>query len=282
MFDVNRPDRTVRRRRGKSDPLDAQNATRAVLSGRARAQAKTGDGPVQIARMFKLAKGSAVKARTQAINQLKAVLVTADPALEELAGLNNPALIRTCARLADTDEDGGGGDAVLQATRITLCLLARRIEQLTGQIQDLERRLALLVEHHSPHLLAPVGLGPDTAVTLLITMGAIRSAWAARRPSPRCAGVSPVERSLGSRQYRRLNRGGRPCRQGETGGVVFALVDVEAEEHGGVTAVDHFTPPTRVGSPRPRRGTSSRQPRDEERCQRTGALGPGFCVRGGA
>ncbi|MGY5079225.1 hypothetical protein ACWIGX_19390 [Streptomyces nigrescens] len=43
-----------------------------------RARAKSGDGPVQIARMFKLAKDSAVKARTQAINQLKAVLVTAD------------------------------------------------------------------------------------------------------------------------------------------------------------------------------------------------------------
>ena len=80
-----------RGRRGKSDAADAQNAARAVLSGRARARAKAGDGPVQIARMFKLAKDCAVKARTQAINQLKAVLVTADPVpWEELAGLNTP------------------------------------------------------------------------------------------------------------------------------------------------------------------------------------------------
>ncbi|MET8954798.1 hypothetical protein [Streptomyces sp. NPDC004533] len=87
VFDVNRPDRTDRPRRGKSDPLDAQNAGRAVLSGRTRARAKSGDGPVDIARMYKLAKGSAVKARTQAINQLKTVLVSADPNLrEELAG----------------------------------------------------------------------------------------------------------------------------------------------------------------------------------------------------
>ncbi|MFF4234141.1 transposase [Streptomyces sp. NPDC001820] len=78
VFEVNRPDRTVRRRRGKSDMADAQAAAQAVLSGRAQARAKSGDGPVQIARMFKLAKDSAVKARTQAINQLKAVLVTAD------------------------------------------------------------------------------------------------------------------------------------------------------------------------------------------------------------
>ncbi|GFE13190.1 hypothetical protein Sgleb_12370 [Streptomyces glebosus] len=67
VYEVNRPDRTARRLRGKSDPLDAQAAARAVLSGRAKARAKTGDGPVQSARMFKLAKDSAVKARTQAI-----------------------------------------------------------------------------------------------------------------------------------------------------------------------------------------------------------------------
>lgn len=60
---------------------------------------------------------------------------------------------------------------MLQATRITLCLLAHRIEQLIEQIQGLERRLARLAERHAPQLLAVVGIGPDTAVTLLITMG---------------------------------------------------------------------------------------------------------------
>ncbi|WP_455568638.1 IS110 family transposase, partial [Streptomyces inhibens] len=151
VFDVNRPDRTDRRRRGKSDPLDAQNAARAVLSGRTRAQAKSGDGPVQIARMHKRTKGSAVKARTQAIDQLKAVLVAADPDLrEELARLNNPELFRTCARLADDSRnEEGDEEAVLQATRITLCLLAHRIGQLAEQIQELERRLALLAERHA-------------------------------------------------------------------------------------------------------------------------------------
>ncbi|MEU9489283.1 transposase [Streptomyces decoyicus] len=147
VFEVNRPDRSVRRRRGKSDPVDAQEAARAVLSGRACSQAKARDGPVQCARLFKLAKDSAVKARTQAINQLKAILVTADPDLrEQLAGLKNPALVRTCAQFeAREDDDGVRGDAVGQATRIALCLLAQRIDQLTGQIRDLDRRLTGLV-----------------------------------------------------------------------------------------------------------------------------------------
>ncbi|GGN96755.1 hypothetical protein GCM10011579_098550 [Streptomyces albiflavescens] len=56
---------------------------------------------------------------------------------------------------------------MLQATRITLCLLAQRIGQLTKQIQDLEGRLARLAERHAPQLLPVVGIGPDTAVTLL-------------------------------------------------------------------------------------------------------------------
>jgi len=61
-----------------------------VLAGRATAIAKTGDGPVEMARTFKLAKDSAIKSRTQATNQLKAVLVAADPALREsLPGLSN-------------------------------------------------------------------------------------------------------------------------------------------------------------------------------------------------
>ncbi|MER7194771.1 hypothetical protein [Streptomyces flaveolus] len=79
VYEVKRPDRSACRLLGKSDPLDAQAAARAVLSGRARARAKSGDGPVHRARIYKLAQDSVVKARTQAINQRKAVLVIATP-----------------------------------------------------------------------------------------------------------------------------------------------------------------------------------------------------------
>ncbi|PKV92540.1 transposase [Amycolatopsis echigonensis] len=104
VIEVNQPDKATRRKRGKTDAGDAESAARAVLSGRATAIAKTGDGPVEMMRMFKLAKTSALKARTQAINQLKAVLVTTDPALREsLAGLSRWMLIRRCAELDTTD-----------------------------------------------------------------------------------------------------------------------------------------------------------------------------------
>jgi hypothetical protein len=116
---------------------------------------------VQIARIYKLTKASAVKARTQAINQLKAVLITADPALrEKLTGLGNAELFRTCARFADASScEEAGEESVLQATRITLGLLAHRIGQLSEQIRDVETRLARLVERHAPQLLDVVGIG---------------------------------------------------------------------------------------------------------------------------
>ncbi|MBT2510669.1 transposase, partial [Streptomyces sp. ISL-98] len=83
VTEVNQPDKATRRRRGKTDAIDAAAAAQAVLSGRATATAKASDGPVETIRMFKMAKTSATKSRSQAINQLKAVLVAADPALRE-------------------------------------------------------------------------------------------------------------------------------------------------------------------------------------------------------
>ncbi|MCK8437474.1 IS110 family transposase [Streptomyces sp. D2-8] len=229
VFDVNRMDRADRRRRGKSDPLDAQNAARSVLSGRARARAKSGDGPVQIGRMYKLTKASAVKARTQAINQFKAVLVTADPVLrEELAGLGNAALLRTCARFAGASRcEAASEESVVQATRITLGLLAQRIGRLSEEIRDVEARLTRLVEGHAPQLLDVVGIGPDTAVALLITVGDNPERLDSEASFAALCGVSPVERSSGRRNYRRLNRGGDRQANAALHRIVFTRLRVD-------------------------------------------------------
>ena len=73
VVEVNRPDRSTRYRKGKSDPTDAEMAARAVLAGVAGATPKSGEGEAGMIRMLKSAKDSAVKARTQAINQMKAL-----------------------------------------------------------------------------------------------------------------------------------------------------------------------------------------------------------------
>ncbi len=65
VLEVNRPDRSARRRRGKSDPVGAEAAARAVLAGQVTAIPKTGDHLVEMVRCLRVARTTAVKARTR-------------------------------------------------------------------------------------------------------------------------------------------------------------------------------------------------------------------------
>jgi transposase len=204
VIEINRPDRAARRRRGKTDTLDAENAARAVLSGQATAEAKAGDGHAEAIRMFKLAKDSANKARTQAINQLRAVLVRAEPPLREsLAGLGPVTLFRACAALPDT-----GTTTTDTATVIVLRGLARRILILTDEIKSLNRQLTAALKACAPKLLDRYGVGPDTAAALLITAGDNPQRLTSAAAFAALCGVNPIEASSGKTVRHRLNRGG--------------------------------------------------------------------------
>ena len=101
VVEVNRPNRQLRRRRGKDDHTDAEAAARAVLSGEATAVPKSGDGPVEWIRMLTLTRRSAIKARTQAANQIHSVLVSApEPLKAQLRGMNLKARVPVCARFS--------------------------------------------------------------------------------------------------------------------------------------------------------------------------------------
>ena len=205
VIEVNRPDRAVRRRRGKTDAVDAEAAARAVLAGEATALPKTADGPVEALRVLKIAKDCAVKTRVQAVNQLKGILVSSEPALREpLAALSTYRLIDACGSLNSADHDG------LTATVVhTLRLLARRIQHLATEIADLQQRITAQVEAVAPQLLELQGVGPDTAATLLITAGDNPQRLASEASFAALCGVSPIEASSGKTQRLRLNRGGQ-------------------------------------------------------------------------
>ncbi|MEU4645595.1 transposase [Micromonospora sp. NPDC023814] len=161
VIEVNRPDRSMRRRRGKSDTVDAEAAARAVLSGQATVIPKTADGAMEAMRYYKLAKDSAVKSRTQAINQLKGVIVNGDPALrEQLTGLSTRAQVQHCVHL-----EPAAASTAIAASRRTLRLLARRIEHLTTEIRELERLITTEVRTAAPKLLDLFGVGHDSAAT---------------------------------------------------------------------------------------------------------------------
>ena len=204
VIEVNRPDRATRYRKGKSDPTDAEMAARAILAETADAIPKSSQGEVEMIRMIKSAKDSSVKARTQAINQMKALIVTAPASLREtLDGLSVSALATRCryfriSRLNDP----------MSAAKYTLRSLACRYHQLTGEIRDLKVELANLIGTASPTLLDIVGVGPDTAATLLTTAGSNPERLHSEAAFAALCGVCPIPASSDKTNRHLLNRGG--------------------------------------------------------------------------
>jgi len=205
IVEVNRPDRSTRRLKGKSDPTDAEMAARAVLAGVANATPKSGEGEVEMIRMLKNTKDSAIKARTQAINQMKALVVTAPAELREtLNGLAAGALAKRCANF----RLGPLGDPTA-AAKYALRSLARRYRQLTAEIQDLEEEeLDRLTRAAAPALVGTFGIGPDTAATLLVTAGSNPERLHSEAAFAALCGVNPIPASSGKTNRHRLNRGG--------------------------------------------------------------------------
>jgi transposase len=205
VVEVNRPDRQQRRAKGKSDPLDSYAAADAVLSGRAGAVPKTGDGVVEAIRALHVTRSGAVKARTAAINELRNLLVTAPAALrEQLAITAAVPLVAACARLRPT----GSPATPEHGTKTALRSLARRYQSLTTEIVALEAGLAELVKVARPALIAIGGVGPETAAQLLVTCGDNPERLRSEAAFAALCGVSPVPASSGKTNRHRLNRGG--------------------------------------------------------------------------
>ena len=205
VVEVDRPNRQRRRLSGKSDPIDAISAARAALGGTANGTAKTRDGNVEAIRVLRVAKISAHKARTQAINQIHSLVCTApDELRDKLRGLSTPDLIAACAGL----RPGTSGE-VTAATKTTLRALARRVHHLDAEIADLEALIRPIVTATAPALLAHSGVGPDTAAALLVAAGDNPARLRSEATFARLCGAAPIPATSGKTQNRhRLHRGG--------------------------------------------------------------------------
>ena len=204
VIEVNRPDRSVRYRKGKSDPTDAEMAARSVLAGVADATPKSGEGEVEMLRMLKSARDSAVKARTQAGNQMKALVVTAPAELREtLDGLTIIALARRCRSFRPSRLDDPRTVA-----KYALRSLACRYRQLSEEVRDLESEMERLTRSIAPALVEAFGVGPNTAATLLVAAGSNPDRLRSEAAFASLCGVNPIPASSGRTNRHRLNRGG--------------------------------------------------------------------------
>ena len=205
VVEVNRGDRRVRRSEGKSDTIDAELAARSVLAGQATAVPKTADGTAEMLRQLKVARDTAVKARTSAIITLKQIVVNAPAELREtLASLKDGALIDRCAGFRP-----GRIDTPAASAKHTLRALARRWLALDAEITEHDAHLAVLTATASPSLVDAFGIGPDTAAEMLIIFGDNADRIRSEAAFAKLCGVCPIPASSGMSTGRhRLNRGG--------------------------------------------------------------------------
>lgn len=204
VVEVNRPDRRARRAQGKSDPLDAYSAARAALSGAASVLPKRRDGRVEAIRALRVARSSAVKARNQATNQIKSLIVTGPEHLrEQLRHLTTPLMIASCARLRPSHDLG---DAE-QATKLALRRLARRHQQPSEEIAEADHELDQLVRQVAPTLLALIGVGPEVAGQVLTSAGDNPDRIRSEAAFAHLCGAAPIPASRRTHRHR-LNRGG--------------------------------------------------------------------------
>jgi transposase len=206
VVEVNRPDRSQRRRRGKSDALDAAAAAEAARIGHRTAIPKSRDGQVEALRVLRLARASAVKARTKALQQIDQLLVTGPtPLRDQLRQLTRMKLIGRCAAWRP-DSQQAGDPAV--ATRIALQQLARRYLQLDEEISHSDALLDRMVTELAPQLIAVAGIGTETAGQILLTIGDNPDRVHSEAAFAMLCGVAPLPASSGKTQRHRLNRGG--------------------------------------------------------------------------
>jgi transposase len=204
VLEVSCPNRQRRRSHGKSDPVDAIAAAKAVLSGDTTIEPKTRTGNVEAIRALRTADRSARHARIKALNQMRALLLTGPEELREQFRATTPwRMVRGCARLRPGDPTSAVG-----ATKYTLRILARRVLELEAEIDELKAILKPLVAAIAPELVACRGVGTDTAGALLVAAGDNPERLRNEASFSHYCGVAPIDASSGTVVRKRLNRGG--------------------------------------------------------------------------
>ena len=204
VVEVNRTNRQTRRRKGKTDTVDAEAAARAVLSGDATVVPKAGNGPIESVRQLRVARAGAMKARTAAANQLHSVTDTAPDELRaRLRGLTTRQRARLCARLRPNDLMNPSG-----AAKVALRSVASRWLTLDDEIRALNQHIKTILDTIAAPLLARHGVGYETTGALLCAAGDNPERLETEGGYAALCGSSPVEISSGKTRRHRLNRAG--------------------------------------------------------------------------
>ena len=203
LVEVNRPNRQFRRERGTSDLVDAEAAARAALVQETARVPKAQDGTVELLRIIRVQRRSAIHARTQAANQLHAIVSSAPDSIRaRLRDCNIPAVVAKLQRRRSSTV------ALELVTNEVLRGLAQRWTRLHREIHLLDKQIDELVRACAPDLLARPGIGPEVASALLVAAGDNPERLRNERSFAALCGVAPLDASSGRQQRHRLNRSG--------------------------------------------------------------------------
>jgi transposase len=206
VLEVTTPDNQDRRRRGKNDDLDAQNAAHAAFAGKRTVTPRSRDGMVESLRILSACRKTAVAARRVALQMIQNTIVCAPDGLRDtLRAMTRMQLIRT---LAAWRPDLSGYRDVEGAYRISLKSLARRYLELHDEIADLDAMIGAIVDELAPDLIARNSIGHTGAAQLLLTAGDNPERLRSEASFAALCGVSPIPASSGKTVRHRLNRGG--------------------------------------------------------------------------
>ncbi len=206
VVEINQPHAHLRRRRGKTDAVDAEAAARKVLSGESTVIPKDTSGVVEAIRQLRLARQSAVKARATALRQLGDIIVTAPARLrEQLSRKTLRGQASLCVRLRP---DRRRLADPVQAAKLALRTLAVRMRTLDAEIAHLDEHLELLVRAVAPRTLGLLGIGPNHAGQLLVTAGQNITRLRGESAFAHLCAVDPIPASSGKTSRHRLNPGG--------------------------------------------------------------------------
>jgi transposase len=206
ILEVMAPDRQDRRRRGKNDDLDAQNAAHAAFAGKRTVTPRSRDGMVESLRVLKACRKTAVAARRIALQMIHNTIVCAPDGLRDvLRNMTRMQLVRT---LAAWRPDLTAYREVESAYRIGLKSLGRRYLELHDEIADLDAMIGAIVDDLAPNLVARNSIGHTGAAQLLLTAGDNPQRRRSEASFAALCGVSPVPAPSGKTIRHRLNRGG--------------------------------------------------------------------------
>lgn len=155
-------------------------------------------------RIASVARRSAVKARTQAINQLRAILVSGPQEVRDQ--LWKPKALdcaNACAELSSLGES-----VLLKTLTMTLKSLAKRWLALSAELRLLDKQLEILTRTYARQLRQRFGVGPHTAAVLLSVAGDNPERLKSEAALAALCGVNPLAASSGKTIRHRLNRGG--------------------------------------------------------------------------